>query len=70
MQNFVDDAGDFKSFFGGKQKILDQANRQLKAVDGAKIQWHFENRNVMDAYQNLFKEERIQGVELIHTPRE
>lgn len=38
MQNFVDDAGDFKGFFGGKQGIIDQTNRQLKAADGAKIQ--------------------------------
>ncbi|WP_421977669.1 DUF6443 domain-containing protein [Roseivirga seohaensis] len=69
MGNFVNKDGGFHSWWKGSDGLLNQANRQLKAADGAKIQWHFENKNVMQATQNLFKEQGIEGIELIHTPR-
>ncbi|WP_420386236.1 pre-toxin TG domain-containing protein [Roseivirga sp.] len=69
MGNFVNKDGGFHSWWKGADGLLNQANRQLKAADGAKIQWHFENKSVMEATQKLFKEQGIEGIELIHTPR-
>ncbi|HET8885635.1 MAG TPA: DUF6443 domain-containing protein [Salinimicrobium sp.] len=70
MENFVAKDGNFQKWFKGADGLLDQANRQLKAADGAKVQWHFENKSVMEATQNLFKKNDIEGIELIHTPRQ
>jgi hypothetical protein len=70
MQNFVGKDGNFQKWFKGSDDLLDQANRQLKASDGAPIQWVFENKSVMEATQNSFKNNDIQGIELIHTPRQ
>lgn len=69
MGNFVGKDGNFKNWFKGADSLIDQANRQLKAADGIKIQWHFENKKVMEATQKLFKKNDIEGIELIHTPR-
>ncbi len=70
MKNFVDDSGNFKNFFSKQGQIINQARNQLDAAKGSKIEWHFENKSVMDAYQNLLKKENIQGIDLIHSPRQ
>lgn len=69
MENFVGKDGAFKSWFKGADGLVDQANSQLKAANGAPVQWHFENKGVMEATQNLFKEKGIKGIEFIHTER-
>jgi len=69
MKNFVGEDGNFKSWLKGADNMVDQANKQLKAADGAPIQWHFEDKSVMEATQNLFKKNDIEGIELIYTPR-
>ncbi|MCT1526442.1 DUF6443 domain-containing protein [Sphingobacterium hotanense] len=70
MENFVDGKGGFKSFFGGQEKIIKQANSQIKAANGTKIQWHFENKDVLDSYQKLLEDNNIKGIDLVHTPRQ
>ena len=70
MENFIGKDGGFHKWFEGSDGLLDQANRQLRASEGAPIQWHFENRSVMEATHNLFKKNDVQGIELIHTPRQ
>ena len=69
MKNFVGKDGNFQSWFKGAESMVDQAKRQLNAADGAPIQWHFENKVVMEATQKLFKEQGIEGIDLIHTAR-
>lgn len=69
MGNFVGKDGNFQKWFKGGQDLIDQATRQLDAAGGAKIQWHFENKSVMEATQKLFKKNGIEGIELIHTAR-
>lgn len=69
MQNFVGKDGNFQSWFKGGQGLIDQATRQLDAANGVPVQWHFENKSVMQATQNLFNKQGIEGIELIHTPR-
>lgn len=69
MGNFVDKAtGNFKPWFTGGKKMLEQAERQIGAANGTKIQWFFENKAVMEATQKLFKKEGIKGIELIYKP--
>jgi RHS repeat-associated protein len=73
MQNFVDKStGKFKKFFTetGAKELIDQARRQYEAAGGTKIQWHFENKEVMNATQQLFEDVGIKGIELKHTPRD
>ena len=69
MINFVGNDGAFKPWFQGADGLIDQAGRQLKAAEGTPIQWHFVNEEVMKATQRLFKENGVEGIELIHTPR-
>ncbi|WPO78022.1 RHS repeat-associated core domain-containing protein [Flavobacterium sp. KACC 22761] len=69
MGNFVDKAtGSFKPWFTGGRKMIEQAERQIGAANGTKIQWFFENKSVMEATQKLFKKEGIKGIELIYKP--
>jgi RHS repeat-associated protein len=71
MLNFVGKDGNFQEWFTkGKDGLLTQANNQLKAANGVPIQWHFENKTVMEATQKLFKQNDISGIELIHSPRQ
>ena len=69
MQYFVGKDGNFQKWLKGSQGIINQATIQLDEADGAKIQWHFENKSVMEATQELFNKESIEGKELIHIVR-
>jgi RHS repeat-associated protein len=69
MENFVGKDGKFQNWFKGADGLVDQANSQLKAADGTKIQWHFENKSVMEATKKLFKERKIEGIDFIYTER-
>jgi len=69
MGNFVDKAtGDFKPWFSGGQKMVQQALRQVEAANGNKIQWFFENKSVMEATKKLFQKSGVKGIELIYKP--
>lgn len=70
MKSFVGKDGNFKKWFSGADKLVKQANSQLKAANGVSVQWHFENKSVLEATQKLFKKNDIQGIKLIHTPRQ
>ncbi|WP_257668571.1 DUF6443 domain-containing protein [Parapedobacter tibetensis] len=70
MQSFVGKDGKFQNWFKGTEGLVNQANNQLKAADGTKIQWHFEDKKVMDATRDLFERNKIEGIELIYTPRQ
>ena len=52
---FVDKStGQFYEWFDGKQALIDEANRQIYAAQGAKIQWYFAEEEAMNAVQRLF----------------
>jgi hypothetical protein len=68
MQNMVGKDGNFQKWFKGADGMVDQATRQLKAADGAPIQWHFEDKKVMEATRRMFKQNDISGIDLVHTP--
>lgn len=68
--NFVNNKSDkFNLWFKGKAELINQARRQLGAVDGNPIRWVFEDEKVMNATKELFEEEGITGIELMHLPK-
>lgn len=68
-KQFVDkNTGEFKSWYEGTSEVLDQAQRQIQAANGASIQWHFNEQETLDAVQKLFEKEGIKGIDLIHNP--
>lgn len=63
---FVDKStGKFYSWFNGSKELVDEANRQLIAANGAQIQWYFAEQESLYAVENLFLENGISGIELI-----
>lgn len=67
--NFVDkNTGTFKDWFTGQQGLIDQANRQLSASEGAAINWYFSDTASMNATKSLFSENRIKGINFIYQP--
>lgn len=58
--------GEFYGWFTGKQDLLDEAARQIKASEGANIQWYFAEEEALDAVQNLFMNNGINEIELVY----
>lgn len=48
--------------------LIDEAQRQIYASEGARIQWYFAEQSTLDAVKALFKNEGINGIELIFEP--
>ncbi len=68
MLNFVNPNGTFKSFFTGRQGIINQARRQRQAAGDLPIEWHFEHDIVRRAFENLLRRENL-NIIFKHTPR-
>ena len=49
-------SGEFYGWFKGRQTLLDQANRQLKAAGGVPVEWVFAEESAMKATQKLFQQ--------------
>ena len=52
---------------GVEAKMLDQAERQLKAAGDRPIEWHFAEKHVADYVRDLFKRENL-PITVIYTP--
>lgn len=66
---FVDKkTGEFYDWFKGKDSLVDEANRQLKAANGVPVQWYFAEKESMDAVKTLFADKKIKGIEFIYQP--
>ena len=66
---FIDKkTGEFYSWFSGKKGLIEQAKRQLKASEGARIQWYFAEKDTLNAVKALFMDNNIKGIELIYEP--
>ncbi|WP_370640010.1 restriction endonuclease fold toxin 5 domain-containing protein [Corallococcus interemptor] len=54
----------------GAQMLVEQAERQSRKVRGMGIpvQWHVAEKAAADAFRELFKNARVVGVEIVHTP--
>lgn len=67
--NFVNKfTGKFKAWFSGKDSLVNQANRQLNAANGIKIQWYFNDEMSLNAVKDLFVNEGIIDIDLILKP--
>ncbi len=66
--NFVSKTGEFYSWFKGQAPLLDQARRQLKAAEGAIIEWNFSSQKSLEATKKLFKANNIEGITLKYNP--
>jgi len=64
---FVKD-GKFRDWFRGQDSLIDQAQRQLNAANGHRIEWHIAEEDALPAFRRLFRENNISGINLIHTP--
>jgi hypothetical protein len=51
-----------------KDNAHEEAVAQLKAANGAPIEWHFSGRKGYDAVNDLFHDEDVQGIRLVITP--
>ncbi len=68
--NFVGKNGEFYSWFKGRQSLLDQAERQIKAANGASIEWNFSSQKSLDATRKLFIDNNITEITLKYTPQQ
>ncbi len=54
--NFVDSNGKFHDWFQGKDSLINQANRQVSAANGAPVTWYIQDQKTLDAMINLIGE--------------
>ncbi|WP_141333182.1 restriction endonuclease fold toxin 5 domain-containing protein [Myxococcus sp. AB025B] len=54
----------------GAKSLVEQAERQSRKVRGMgiPIQWHVAEKAAADAFRELFKNARVVGIEIVHTP--
>jgi len=48
---------------------VSQAQRQIKAANGAKIEWNFSSQKSLDATRKLFEENGIKDIDLKYNPK-
>jgi len=60
--------GEFQSWFGGQQGLIDQATRQLNVAGETPITWFVAEPEAATAMENLFANNGITGITIVHTP--
>ncbi|WNG45711.1 hypothetical protein F0U60_17560 [Archangium minus] len=55
-------------FTKGARNMVEQAQRQFQAANGTPIRWHVAEAKVADAIRGLFRNNRVRGIEVVHTP--
>ena len=60
--------GAFQPWFRGADALVSQAQRQVAAAGGARIQWHFAEEAAANATRSLFNREGITGIQVLFTP--
>jgi fructose-1,6-bisphosphatase len=64
---FIKD-GKFRQWFRGAKGFIKQAKRQLAAANGTPIQWRFAEEAAADVTRELFQDEKIFGIDIVHFP--
>ncbi len=68
-KNFINkNTGGFHKWFTGKDGLINQANKQLNASEGAQVNWYFSEEATLNAVKTLFKNEGIQGINYYYEP--
>lgn len=60
--------GRFRDWFSGADDLLDQAIRQLNAAGETPIRWEVAEPEAVTAIMNLFRDNGIAGIDIVHTP--
>lgn len=59
--------GNPQEWFQGVEKMIDQAQRQVDAAPGIRIQWHFAEKDVADFIRKSFAREGLGMIEVVST---
>ncbi|MBR1461184.1 hypothetical protein IJ596_06090 [bacterium] len=62
------DTGEFFDWFKGKDYLLQEAQRQIVASEGATIKWFFAEEDTLSVVKDLFIDNNITQIELIFEP--
>ena len=65
---FLDDNGQFKPWWKGTEKFIDEAQRQINVAGEHSIEWHIMEADVARAIRSLFNDNNIRGIRVIHVP--
>ncbi|WP_245767850.1 restriction endonuclease fold toxin 5 domain-containing protein [Stigmatella erecta] len=65
---WIDEDLDFVGFFEGRNQMLEQARRQLKAANGTPIRWIVAEEKFAGALRKLFKGTDLDEIEVVHVP--
>lgn len=75
--NFINKkTGQFQSWFvndpkKGAPKLLDQAQRQIAAANGAPIEWNFASQETLNATKSYFESQGLKsGINYKYTPQQ
>ncbi|MCP3170210.1 Tox-REase-5 domain-containing protein [Myxococcus qinghaiensis] len=52
----------------GAKRLVEQADRQLRAANGTRIRWHVAEENAADAIRKLLRGSKLKDIEVVHTP--
>jgi len=62
------DGSDFQTWFRKRENILRQAKRQAGAAGNVPLEWHVAEPEFKAVLEKLFKDKKIAGIRVIHTP--
>jgi len=57
-----------KRYFEGAERLVRQAQRQQRVANGVPIRWNVAEPQMVAILEKLFKRNRIQGIDVVHTP--
>ncbi|MFY0526156.1 Tox-REase-5 domain-containing protein [Archangium gephyra] len=57
-----------KRHFKGAERLVRQAQRQQRVANGVPIRWNVAEPQMVAILKKLFKRNRIQGIDVVHTP--
>jgi hypothetical protein len=57
-----------KKYFKGAERLVRQAKRQSRMASGIPIRWHVAEPRMVDILKKLFRRNRIEGIDVVHTP--
>jgi Restriction endonuclease fold toxin 5 len=57
-----------KQYFQGAKRLVRQAERQSRVAHGVPIRWHVAEPRMVAILKKLFRRNRIQGIDVVHTP--
>lgn len=66
-EHFVKD-GEFRDWFTGADKIVEQARQQSRASNGFPITWYIAEKQTLEVIDRLLLTRGITGIKLVHVP--